>query len=276
VRGSAFANLPDFLASGNANAQTNIHLTAGSNISVGPDGLFAGVKALDTSGGVAFANAELAVDAGTHGVGNIFIRGNDIARALAIGTTSDQAHANVHLAAGGATEFGTGAPSNFGNVVVLGNIGAFARADATNDKATASVEIFAHNNILIIGNDPIASAKIGLGSGTTFAFRQAHFTTNSTAVGPGGTAIADIDIRAGGEVTVVPTSSLSHILKLYAMPTDELTLNSNGDLTIIPLTVDGDDCGVLGIAGADQAAIDKAKACKRKPINVSDLTDTGP
>jgi hypothetical protein len=74
----------------------------------------------------------------------------------------------------------------------------------------------------------------------------------------------------------VPTSSLSHILTLYALPTQTPTLNSNGDLTIIPLSVDGDDCGVLGIAGADPAAIAKAKACKRKPINVSDLTDTGP
>ncbi len=51
---------------------------------------------------------------------------------------------------------------------------------ATNDKATASVEIFAHNNILIVGNDPIASAKVGPSGGTVFAFRQAHFTTNSS------------------------------------------------------------------------------------------------
>ncbi len=277
VRGSAIAQLPSSFASGNANAQTNIHLTAGSNISVGPDGLFGGGIALDSSGGRARANVEIAIDAGTNGVGNIFVRGNDIAVAKAIGNSTDnRAHANVHFAAGGATEFGTGAPSNFGNIVVLGNIGAFAVADATSDNATASVEMFAHNNILIVGNDPIASARVGPGSGTTFAFRQAHFTTNSTAFGPGGTAVADIDIRAGGSVTVVPTSSLSHILKLYAMPTDEPTLNSSGGLTIIPLSVDGDDCGVLGEAGLDATALAKAKACKRKPINVSDLTDTGP
>ena len=30
------------------------------------------------------------------------------------------------------------------------------------------------------------------------------------------------------------------------------------------------------IAGKDQNAINKALACHRKPINVSDLTDTGP
>jgi hypothetical protein len=60
------------------------------------------------------------------------------------------------------------------------------------------------------------------------------------------------------------------------MPTDELTLNSSGGLTIIPLTVEGQDCGVLGKAGQDQNAINKALSCHRKPINVSDLTDTGP
>ena len=54
------------------------------------------------------------------------------------------------------------------------------------------------------------------------------------------------------------------------------TLNSSGGLTIIPLAVDGQDCGVLGIAGKDQNAINKALSCHRKPINVSDLTDTGP
>ncbi len=54
------------------------------------------------------------------------------------------------------------------------------------------------------------------------------------------------------------------------------TLNSSGGLTIIPLSVDGQDCGVLGLAGADPNAVNKGQACHRKPINVSDLTDTGP
>jgi hypothetical protein len=60
------------------------------------------------------------------------------------------------------------------------------------------------------------------------------------------------------------------------MPTDTPTLNSSGGLTIIPLSVDGQDCGVLGVAGMDQNAINKTLSCHRKPINVSDLTDTGP
>jgi hypothetical protein len=64
--------------------------------------------------------------------------------------------------------------------------------------------------------------------------------------------------------------------KLYSLPTDDPTLNSSLGLTIIPLSVDGEDCGVLGIAGKDQSAINKALACHHKPINVSDLTDTGP
>ena len=37
---------------------------------------------------------------------------------------------------------------------------------------------------------------------------------------------------------------------------------------------DADD--IVGIAGKDQNAINKALSCHRKPINVSDLTDTGP
>jgi len=76
---------------------------------------------------------------------------------------------------------------------------------------------------------------------------------------------------------VIPGSSLTHIEKLFALPTDEPTLlNTNDGLTIIPLGIDGQDCGVLGIAGKDQAAINKAIACHKTPINVSDLTDTGP
>jgi len=139
------------------------------------------------------------------------------------------------------------------------------------------VEIFAHNNLLIVGNDPIASAHVGPSGGTVFAFRQAHFTTHDGPNnGAGGSALADIDIRAGGFVAVFPTSSLSHVEKLYSLPTDDPTLNSSLGLTIIPLSVDGEDCGVLGIAGKDQAAINKALACHHKPINVSDLTDTGP
>ncbi len=76
-------------------------------------------------------------------------------------------------------------------------------------------------------------------------------------------------------MVVVPLSSLTNIDKLFALPTDKPTLDSNG-LTIIPLTIDGGDCGVLGIAGADPAAIEKAKACHKSPINVSDLTGETP
>ncbi len=108
------------------------------------------------------------------------------------------------------------------------------------------------------------------------AFRQAHFTTNQSVTGTQGTATADIDIRAGDQVLVFPPSSLEHVEKLFAMPTDTPTLNSSGGLTIIPLSIFGDDCGVLGLAGATQAQIDKAKACHKGPINISDLTDVLP
>ena len=93
--------------------------------------------------------------------------------------------------------------------------------------------------------------------------------------GTQGTATADIDIRAGGTVTVVPLSSLTHIEKLFALPVDKPTLDSNG-LTIIPLSIDGQDCGVLGQAGATDEQLNKGKSCQRTPINVSGLTDVSP
>ena len=120
-----------------------------------------------------------------------------------------------------------------------------------------------------------ASARLGP-NGSLVAFRQAHFTTNQSVTGTQGTATADIDIRAGDQVLVFPPSSLVHVEKLFALPTDTPTLNSSGGLTIIPLAVDGQDCGVLGRAGADQTMINKGQSCHRKPINVSDLTDSGP
>ena len=268
----AFASGTDG-SNASASANTKLNATSGS-ISAGPGGLTAAAIALASNASHANAQANVAADAGQ----SIFIRGNVISFALAVsGGSGNTAHAKTHLAAGGATSSFDGPPSNFGNIVVIGNIGAFAFADATNDEATASVEIFAHNNLLIVGNDPIASAAVGPSGGTTFAFRQAHFTTHDgTNFGPGGGALADIDIRAGGFVAVFPASSLSHVEKLYALPTDDPTLNSSLGLTIIPLSVDGEDCGVLGVAGKDQAAINKALGCHHKPINVSDLTDTGP
>jgi len=266
------------LASGtdgsNASANANVKLHASSGtINVSPAGITATALAFASFGTHANALGSIAVDADQ----SIFIRGNVISLAVAISEgNSNTAHAKTHLAGGGATEFGFGPPSSFGNIVVIGNIGAFAAADASQDNATASVEIFAQNNLLIVGNDPIASARVGPSGGTTFAFRQAHVTTNQFASGPGGEATADIDIRAGGFIDVIPPSSVTDAQKLYALPTDDPTLNSSGGLTIIPLAVDGEDCGVLGIAGKDQNAINKALSCHRKPINVSDLTDTGP
>jgi hypothetical protein len=266
------------LASGtdgsNASANANVKLHASSGtINVSPAGITATALAFASFGTHANALGSIAVDADQ----SIFIRGNVISLAVAISEgNSNTAHAKTHLAGGGATEFGFGPPSSFGNIVVIGNIGAFAAADASQDNATASVEIFAQNNLLIVGNDPIASAVVGPSGGTTFAFRQAHVTTNQFASGPGGNATADIDIRAGGFIDVFPPSSVTDVQKLYSLPTDLLTLNSSGGLTIIPLAVQDDDCGVLGIAGKDQSAINRAISCHRKPINVSDLTDTGP
>src|SRR4029077_17490596 len=267
----------DVLGTGTGDASANavIDLDASGNINVGTGGCFADADALAANASHAIASAVIEADAGSGGIGGVFIQGNVISVATAIGgaATPNTAYANVHLAAGGGTEFGNGT-GTFGNVAVIGNIGAFAYADVASDKATASVEIFARNNIFIIGNDPIASAHAGPG-GSVFAFRQAHFTTNSTAFGPGGRSIADIDIRAGDQVIVDPASSLVHIEALFALPTHTPTLEPNG-LTIIPLSVDGKGCGVLGQAGADAKAINKGEECHKSPINVSDLTDVTP
>ena len=253
-----------------AKAVVDLDASSGS-IFVSPNGLFAIALANAPDASHASANALIEADA-SH---NIFIQGNviSVAGALSDGP-SNIAHANAHLAGGGGTEFGIGTGS-FGNVVVIGDIAAVAFADPfTGDLATASVEIFARNNILIVGDDPIASARVGP-SGSIFAFRQADFTTNSTAFGPEGRAIADIDIRAGETVTVIPLSSLIDAEKLFALPVDEPTLGSSG-LTIIPLSVEGQDCCVLGQAGANANAADRAKNCHKGPINVSDLTDVSP
>jgi hypothetical protein len=277
IRGaSAFADADAFhLANGGATATAFIDLDAGSSINVGTLGLFAGADANASGGRHAYANALIEVDAGSGGVGGVFLQGNAIVVAGAVGgSPGNTALANVHLAGGGATELGTGASGTFGNVVIIGNVDAFAFADATSDHANASVEIFAHNNILIVGDDPIASARLGP-NGSILAFRQAHFTTNHSVTAPQGTATADIDIRAGGTVTVIPLSSLIGAEKLFALPVDQPTLDSNG-LTIIPLSVDGQDCGVLGPAGATEDQLKKALECHKSPINVSDLTDVSP
>src|SRR5262249_31331023 len=159
----------------------------------------------------ASANALIDLEAGSGGVGGIFIQGNVLAVAQALGSSSDKAHANIVLNAAN-----SGA---FGNVVVIGDIGAFAYADAASDEANASVAIYAHDNIVLIGDDPIASARVGPSGGTVFAFRQAHFTTHDGPnTGPGGTAFAQIIIRAGGTVVQVSSSSLVRIEKLFALP----------------------------------------------------------
>jgi hypothetical protein len=149
-----------------------------------------------------------------------------------------------------------------GNVNIFGNIAAFAFADPQNDSALASITVHAHNNIFVVGADPIASAHAGAAA----AFLQTHFTDSFTGTGgTGGTAIGRITIAAGGTITFIdPRESEDQRLALMALPTHTPTLNPNV-LTEIQLSIDGQDCGVLGSAGADEG---KAAACTKSAINI--------
>ncbi len=278
-------------ASGMANAEAIANLVAGGNIDVaGNIGLNAIASATSGGGGVAKAlltveagglasiGGDISVTANAHAAssalanasanivaGSLLLIGDVTGRATAIGGHGDHAFANLAMSA------------STGAVTVNGDIGAFAVADAASDAANASIAIIAAGAIILNGADPIASARIGPGSGTTTAFRQANHTTHDGPVtGPGGVAYANILIRGSSSTGGPPpsTADLTQIEKLFALPADTPTLNSSGGLSIIQILINGQDCGVFGSAGADANAIAKALACQKSPINVSDLTDT--
>ena len=162
---------------------------------------------------------------------------------------------NIHAGLGGS-----------GDLAIIGNVTALAVADPVNDHALASITL-AGNHILLVGADPVAKAV----AGGLSAFRQSHFTTHDSLTGAGGTsATARITITAdpGGVIAIDPAAGEPNIDALIALPIYDQPFPSNA-LSVIPLALDAQPCGVLGEAGAP-AATTTAKACTKPPINVSE------
>jgi len=82
-------------------------------------------------------------------------------------------------------------------------------------------------------------------------------------------------IAAPAATLAAPTSLpqapavVSELGALRALPTKRPPVTNSG-LTIIPLSINGQACGVLGSAGAVGNA---SAACGRSPINVSGIVD---
>jgi hypothetical protein len=247
----AIANAPvsDF---GDASAFANLGFRAGHDIDITNSGAFAGASAnapFASSLQPVTASANIQFLAGH----DISIQGDVIAAAVALGGgTGNIADAIVNIQAG---SLGSG------NVNMSGDLAAFAFADPRNDSALASITVNAHNDIFIIGEDPIASAHAGAAA----AFLQTHFTDSFTGTGgSGSTAIARITITAGGAISFIDQDEgKDQRLALFALPTHTPNIDPNA-LTEIQLLIDGQDCGVLGSAGADEG---KAAACSKSAIN---------
>jgi hypothetical protein len=198
------------------------------------------------------------------GTGSLYIQGGITAQAVAFGNSGgNRATSEVDLEGD--------------NVTVVGNIRSLAHADVVNDFASAEVEIYAlasYGHITLIETqDPIAFAI----AGSAAVFRQAHFSTEHGTFVGGSYARADIDIKAGpdssGGVTVIPPNS-DQILKLQSLGNKLPGNESSSNLSTIPLSIDHEDCGVLGAAG--EPGEDKSKCEKGKePFHVSE-TDTLP
>jgi hypothetical protein len=229
-------------------------LDASHDVFITAGGAFVGASA-NMPNGSAFGShakgtASMLIEAGH----DISINGNVGAAAIGIGGgTGDVANAIVDIEAG---FLGSG------DVTMFGNLFAFAFADPVNDHALASITVNAHNDIFVLGADPVASAH----AGNAAAFLSTHFTNEVIGLGsPSSTAIARITIRAGGNITFInPLENKDQILALFALPTHTPTIASV-DLDIIQMLIDGEDCGVLGSAGADPKV---AAACAKGPINV--------
>jgi hypothetical protein len=256
----AVADASGFEASGSALA--NLTLNASHNVSITGGGAFAGASANmpnDLGSSHVKGSADLLINAGH----TVFINGDVGAAAVALGGgTGDVANAIVGIEAG---NLGSG------DVTMFGNLFALSFADPVNDHALASITVNAQNDIFIVGHDPIASAH----GGGAFAFLQTHFTDSTQHfAGSGSSAIARITIRAGGLITFLdPFFQKDERLALLALPTHQPNLNPN-TLTEIQLLIDGQDCGVLGSAGADP---NKAAACtKGGGINIPPGSDSLP
>ncbi len=236
---------------GDASAFATLLLSAGEDIAITHSGAFARASAnapFATSHAVV-GSADLQILAGH----DVSIQGNLIVTAVALGGgTGNSANAIVNVQAD-SSSLGSGNLNMFGDIVAL------AFADPQNDHALASITLHAHNDIFVIGDDPIANAH----AGTAAAFLQVHFTDSLSDSGANGSlATARITITAGGSIVFVPLDE-SQRLALQALPTHTPNLNS-GSLTSIQLLIDGQDCGVLGSAGADQG---KGQGCAKSAIN---------
>ena len=210
---------------------------------------------------------------GPLGTGEVFIKGNMTAHAVAIGTdTGMKALAFQNI---------TGQ-----NVTIIGNIVSRAFADGTNDSARAGVAIDAdiipdsgdphHGSdanrgvLLIIGDVPIASAI----AGTAHAFRQAAYSTEQSATGQHGShAFADIDIEGSEAVVLTPTTDQQ--LRLLTLET--LLPNppwASSSLSEILLTIQDHKCGALGGAGNPKGT---NQSCEKRPFHIADTdVDTLP
>ena len=193
---------------------------------------------------------------------NVSVDGNVTAIAVALGDHSHQiANALIDIEAG---------TSGSGNLtMIISNIEALALADPRNDQALAGVTLHAADNILVFGQDPIADAFAGDGTG---AFLQTHFTTNLTHTGSSGSvANAFIHITAGGTITFISELNNDQVGALRALASDYPNTNS-GSLTAIELQINGLDCGVLGSAGTPNG---RGEACAKAAFDIGE-PDTGP
>ena len=275
------SNTFDGFGAENARAEAVVNLQAASSITIFPPGThgpavtasaFADTedKANHAWAG-AFTQIHAATDSGT---GNLFIKGNMTAHAVAIATGDG----NTALAFQNLTAQ---------NITLVGNIRSMAFADGSNDTARAGVAMDAdiipdldsgsephtdanHGLILIIGDTPIASAI----AGDAHAFRQAAFSTEQNAYGNSGShAFADIDIEGSEAVVVTPTTDQQ--LRLLTLET--LIPNppwASSSLSEILLTIQDHKCGVLGGGGNPN---EENKSCEKRPFHIADTdVDTLP
>ena len=252
-RAKAVASSADF---GDASAFAILSLNAGHDVDITGSGAFAGASAnapfaFDRS---VTASANLQIVAGH----DASIEGDVIAAAVALGGGTDNiANAIVDIEAGS---------GGSGDVTMSGDLAALAFADPADDHALASITVNAHNDIVIVGHDPIASAH----AGTALAFLQTHVTDSQTdSGGNGSSAIARITITAGGTVSFIapPENEINdQVLALLALPTDTPDIDPDV-LTEIQLLIDGQDCGVLGSAGADPA---KGAGCSKSALTIAE------
>jgi hypothetical protein len=266
----------------NAHAEAVVDLEAGSSMTIfapgthGPGITASAIADSQNEANHAWAGAFIHAHAATDGTGNLFIKGNMTAHAVAIATGDG----NTALAFQNLTAQ---------NITLIGNIRSLAFADGSNDTARAGVAMDAdiipdpandsgaephtdstHGQILIIGDAPIASAI----AGTAHARRQAAYSTEQNAYGNSGShAFADIDIEGSEAVVVTPTTDQQ--LRLLTLET--LIPNppwASSSLSEILLTVQDHKCGVLGGAGNPNG---DNKSCEKRPFHIADTdVDTLP